>query len=276
MLPWILAAVLGAFGSLGFLTWRALNRLPDSRPQLAPPKRQDETVVLCLGDSLTAGSLSYDWVTKLQAQLAPDRVRLVNAGINGDLVWNALRRLPEALALRPDVVVIALGVNDVLAEHFPARGERKVRTKNLPQSPSRAFFRDSYRALLDQVLATGARVAVVTPPMLGEDVGAPIHDRLLAYVDDIESMAQARSIPVLRLHARMEDALSRSHRARRTEMAPTDLDFLRVAFWYGVAGKPLDWISARQGWWLTPDGVHLNERGGQELLRLVRAWLRPE
>jgi acyl-CoA thioesterase-1 len=41
-------------------------------------------------------------------------VRVLNAGVSGDTVAQGLKRLPAVLRRRPDVLVVALGVNDGL------------------------------------------------------------------------------------------------------------------------------------------------------------------
>ncbi len=76
-------------------------------------------LVAFLGDSLTSGwRLSQDeaWPALLGRTLA-DRgrpIRVLNAGVSGELAAQGLARLPDVLAHEPDVVVVALGINDAL------------------------------------------------------------------------------------------------------------------------------------------------------------------
>jgi lysophospholipase L1-like esterase len=77
--------------------------------------------VACLGDSLTA----YGFPDVLAKQLA---VPVVNHGHDGISTSDALRRLPEVLADRPQVVVVELGGHDFLRR----RGRQATRA-NLEQ-----------------------------------------------------------------------------------------------------------------------------------------------
>jgi acyl-CoA thioesterase-1 len=76
-------------------------------------------LVAFLGDSLTSGwRLSEDeaWPALVGRTLAARHrpIRVLNAGVSGDTVAQGLARLPPVLARRPDVLVVALGVNDGL------------------------------------------------------------------------------------------------------------------------------------------------------------------
>ena len=81
-------------------------------------------VIVCLGDSLTAGyglEESLAWPALIQAQRPAWKV--INAGISGDTTAGGLRRLDWALKAKPTTVVLALGANDGL------RGLDENRTK---------------------------------------------------------------------------------------------------------------------------------------------------
>lgn len=80
---------------------------------------RDPPLVAFLGDSLTEGwGLSMD--NAYPALLARDLsarshpIRALNAGRSGDTVAQGRERLAEVLRRRPDVLVVALGVNDAL------------------------------------------------------------------------------------------------------------------------------------------------------------------
>jgi len=62
--------------------------------------------IVMLGDSLTAGG---DWKVLL------DRPDVANHGIPGDTVRGVIARVPEVVALRPEVVVVMIGINDLLS-----------------------------------------------------------------------------------------------------------------------------------------------------------------
>ncbi len=107
-----LFTVLFAFGTLG----------PVARAQ----------TVLCFGDSLTAGTgalpgESYpDFLRKDLAQ-AGYRAEVVNAGTAGIVTGDALKKLPQALAGHPSIVVLELGANDAIYGLPIASTERNLR-----------------------------------------------------------------------------------------------------------------------------------------------------
>jgi acyl-CoA thioesterase-1 len=74
-------------------------------------------LVAFLGDSLTSGwrlSEGEAYPTILGRTLTERGrpVRVFNAGVSGDTTAQGLARLPDVLAHEPDVLVVALGVND--------------------------------------------------------------------------------------------------------------------------------------------------------------------
>ena len=86
---------------------------------LAPSIGAEERIIVAFGDSLTAGlgvPAEASYPARLQARLRAERYpyRVVNAGISGDTTAGGLRRVDWALRLRPDVVIVELGVNDAL------------------------------------------------------------------------------------------------------------------------------------------------------------------
>ena len=89
-------------------------------------------LVAFLGDSLTEGwSLSTDeaYPALLARHLAAGGhpIRVLNAGRSGDTTGEGLARLDGILRRRPDVVVVALGVNDALRGMSIEAAERHLR-----------------------------------------------------------------------------------------------------------------------------------------------------
>lgn len=154
-----LAAALAAFG-LFFLSQRlyaqakfaALEPIQPARHASAnaplPPAEGRPRLVL-IGDSRAAG-----W----PAGLAPAGMELINRGIGGETAARLTRRLDEdALALRPAVIVIQSGVNDLVAASLAAP----------PHSQRIAQATEMHlRALVARARQGGARVVLMTviPP----------------------------------------------------------------------------------------------------------------
>lgn len=91
----------------------------------------DETVIVALGDSLTAGFgiLANDsFPVRLEAALrgAGVNARVVNAGVSGDTTAGGLARIDWVLADTPDLVIVELGANDGLRGLNPADMEANL------------------------------------------------------------------------------------------------------------------------------------------------------
>jgi acyl-CoA thioesterase-1 len=107
-------------------------------PTIAPPPasaavpRAAGPRVVFLGDSLTAGlGLSVDQAFPARtAKALAERglpIEVVNAGVSGDTSAGGLRRLDWILSQKPDILVLALGANDMLRGLPAAECEANLR-----------------------------------------------------------------------------------------------------------------------------------------------------
>jgi acyl-CoA thioesterase-1 len=100
-------------------------------------------VVLCFGDSITAGygleaGQSYPEILQKLLDERGYAYRVVNAGISGDTTQGGLDRIESALSLEPKVTLLELGGNDGL-RGIPLKSSRE----NLLQIATRLEARDS-------------------------------------------------------------------------------------------------------------------------------------
>jgi acyl-CoA thioesterase I len=131
-------------------------------------------LVAFLGDSLTSGwrlppSEAYPAILGRLLQEQGRPVRILNAGVSGETAAQGARRLPGVLRRKPDVLVVALGINDAL------RGLPVETT----ESALRGIVEDA-RAAGVRVLLVGARIS---SRARGEDYArrfADIYPRLSA------------------------------------------------------------------------------------------------
>lgn len=90
------------------------------------------STLLVLGDSISAGyglaNLGDGWVALLEAAVATDGNRVVNAGVSGDTTAGGVVRLPRLIEKNtPDVVIIELGGNDGLRGISLSEMDRNLR-----------------------------------------------------------------------------------------------------------------------------------------------------
>jgi acyl-CoA thioesterase-1 len=156
---------------------------------------EEGPLVVFLGDSLTEGygvSLAEAYPALLARELArrgrPIRAR--NAGRSGDTVAQGGARLAAVLRERPDVVVVALGINDALRGASAEEAERELRR-----------IVAAARAAGARVLLVGTRPppALATPQArLFSGIYARVaSDERLAFVPDL--LAGASGTPGLML-----------------------------------------------------------------------------
>jgi acyl-CoA thioesterase-1 len=102
-----------------------------------------ETVIVALGDSLTAGyGLPQDQSFPAQLQAALNargaNVRVVNAGVSGDTASAAAKRLDWALPENAAAVIVELGGNDAL-QGIPPAGTKAALAKIIEQVTARGL-----------------------------------------------------------------------------------------------------------------------------------------
>lgn len=101
-------------------------------PPAATPAETAAARVVFLGDSITAGAglgEGQAYPALLERSWAEEglRVAVVNAGVSGDTTAGGRRRLDWLLGQQPDVVVVALGANDMLRGLAPEEIEANLR-----------------------------------------------------------------------------------------------------------------------------------------------------
>jgi acyl-CoA thioesterase-1 len=120
-------------------------------------------VVLCLGDSITAGyglDIEQAYPALLQKKIAAQgwNFKVVNAGQSGDTSAGGLGRLDWLLKQRVDVLVIELGAND---------GLRGLPVKTTQKNLQAIIDRTKKRYPHTKVILAGMKV----PPNMGQDYG---------------------------------------------------------------------------------------------------------
>ena len=138
--------------------------------------------LLIVGDSLSSGyglANGASWVDRLDARLgkqAPDW-RAINASVSGDTTQNGLQRLKPALERhRPQGVLIELGGNDAM--------------RGIPP----AAIRQNLVAMIRQVKATGAWVALLEAPVL-PNYGKPYADAVASLYGEVARAERIVHVP---------------------------------------------------------------------------------
>lgn len=255
----------------------AVEALPPNAPQFCqkPVPAGTRTVAL-LGDSLTHGTVSVNYVDLLEQRLQGQNIRLVNAGINSHLAYNLAQRLDVVLKCRPDYVVVLIGTNDVNALSSQKKLRSYVREQALPQDPDRPFFEKNLREIVSRAKAAGARVAVMSLPPIGEDLSSRNNQNIVAYSKSIEHIAGEERVAYLPLRESFWQALAgRQADARAAALCSSgDYPITRSVSRHYLLGVSWDQVARANKLHLLTDCLHLNSRGAELVVEQVLSFLK--
>ena len=221
------------------------------------------------------GQVSADFVEILRERLGGEGFHFFNAGVNGDLAYNVLTRLDIVIARQPDFVIVLVGTNDVNATLTP-RMERGYRLwKRLPEIPRPEWYQSNMRQIVRLLKEkTSARIAVISPPVLGEDLASLANDRIRRYTALLLNLAMQEGITYLPVHELHEEYLRGiDHVAGRPHDADSMLMWTSL-FRHYVLGRDFETVAKDNGFVLTTEGLHLNGPGAAIVADAVEAFLR--
>ena len=151
-------SILGRLAILFALEWTIIKYIqymirrpaPDSPREYVRQKERHagKRVIVCVGDSITRGEVSYNYVDLLQARLG-DRFEVINAGINSELSYDVLQRLDQVIACEPDLVTVLIGTNDANASISDEGALWTMQHRKLPSRPSIGWYEENMEAIVE-------------------------------------------------------------------------------------------------------------------------------
>jgi acyl-CoA thioesterase-1 len=201
--------------------------------------------IVCLGDSITEqGGQPGGYVNLLQRYLSAlypvHQIQVFNAGISGHKATDMQARFQrDVLSKNPDLVTISVGVNDVwhgFYDNHPA-GDG-------PRGVALPLYREKLLEMVNAAKAAKAKVALVSPTLIYENLSGPENAKLDTYVAEMRSIAKERGCIFVDLNSAFKD-LVRAYQKR--------------------AGHTSNL--------LTVDGVHMNPAGNRVMTSgILRAF----
>ncbi|CAL9335551.1 hypothetical protein SUDANB60_06037 [Streptomyces sp. enrichment culture] len=232
------------------------------------------TRVACLGDSLTRAQFSVDYLDLLERRRPPGDVRLARFGVNGDFAHNLSRRLDAVVADPPDVITVLIGTNDARASLADYPVERAMKRKQLPERPSAGWFQQCLGAVVERLRTqTDATIALLSIPVLGQQLDGPAARASQAYSRMIAEVATTNQATYLPLHERQTEELRQADPPPIPYRDPTPAASVSVLVRRALLGHSLDTISRRRGLVLTTDHIHQNSRGAALVAEVIDTWL---
>ena len=121
--------------------------------------------VACLGDSLTNGKMSYNWIKQLRKEMK--NVCFYNFGKDGDLAFNGLERIEKVIAAEPDYIFVLFGTNDINASVNEENIDYYRKNKNLPERPTLPWYLKCMQEIISQLKSkTKAKIVIISIPIL--------------------------------------------------------------------------------------------------------------
>src|SRR3984885_4645992 len=153
---------------------------PSQPPSSPTPINDKRPLIVCFGDSLTAGygaEFGKSYPDYLQADLDAKgyHYRVVNEGISGNTTKDGVERLDSIVAMKPAIVVVEFGGNDGL--------------RGLPIEDSRS----NLDKIISTLKADGAKVVlagITLPPDYGPDY-------IKQFNDTYSLLAKKHKVPML-------------------------------------------------------------------------------
>jgi len=258
----VVAAVVGIILYLYCLN--AVMKLPDNNPQtFLQQKNTTGKVLVCIGDSITHGRGSCNYVDMLVQKFGTKGYRVVNAGINGQLAYNVTRRLDEIIKCNPDYVTVLIGTNDANASMSKKNGKSYVSDMKLPQMPTKEWHRDNLEKIcIELKKRTKAKIALVSLPPISENPASPAFARAKEYSDIVKEVAIRQKLAYLPLNEMMTLYLQQYKNKPLLEYNENwKFPMSKGIGQHILLGKSFDDISRANGFILLTDLIHLNCTG---------------
>ena len=268
------------FGILCFLLLSAYRfmRMPSNNPASYLKRARAVGVnslpkIILIGDSITHGTVSANYVNIVESRLNPDPVRkevvVINAGINGEFTYNVLQRLEPIIQCSPDVITILIGTNDAYGSLTPQRQNKKQRKWKLPELPTETTYQKHLTALVTQLREkTKARIALLSIPTIGEDSTTEEFSQSLRYSQIAKEVAQVTGVSYLPLNETMV-AFLKEHPSDQKYSFKYYLFTIIKSILAHAFGKSWEKVARANGFQLHTDHLHLSPVGAAMVAGLI-------
>jgi lysophospholipase L1-like esterase len=231
--------------------------------------------VLCLGASIVQGKVSSSFVDVLDRRLSREGFRFINAGIAGYQSYNILINIESAVDMKPDFIVILVGTNDVTAALNPDISGLARLTNKTPQPPSAQFYHENMLQVVKTLKEkTSAEIALLSIPLLGEDLDALPNQRIREYNELLKEIATEEQVSYLPVYEKQEEYVRTNLQTAGRPFKGGIIPSLELLVRHFMLGQSFDTISAKKGYLLLTDGIHMNSRGAAFIAEAVESFLR--
>ena len=269
--------ILFVFAALvGYLNYMA-RRMPAVNPvnfTATQLSAQKSNVAVCVGDSITHGAISCNYVDILSGRESLRGYTFVNAGVNSELAYNVVQRADAIIACNPSVITILIGTNDAVAALSSSNLKFYTKEMKLPRLPDRGWYRENLQLLIKKFkTGTRARIAVFSLPPIGEERGSVAYKRAQEYSAIVKEVALSEKVTYLPLNERMDEIIAK----RGMKNTPLYNDNMYLMF-KGIVQHYLlrmsyDEIASSNSYIFITDTLHLNCVGATLMADMVEDFI---
>lgn len=185
---------------LGILITGSMALGNDAMAPIDASKFEGKIKLACVGDSITQGSgtKGNPYPKKLQ-ELLGDQWEVGNFGVSGrtlldkgDHPYSKEKKYQEALAMKPDVVIIKLGTNDTKPQNWKFKDE----------------FEADYKKLIAsfQALESKPRIFICRPvPVIGGGAWGINEAGIQEQMPILDKLAKEMGLGIIDMHAALKD-----------------------------------------------------------------------
>ena len=214
------------------------------------------------------------YVHMLAERMKGNDITVTGAGVNGDCSYNLLQRLDQIIAQRSDAVTVLIGSNDAWSTLSDANARKIMKRKKLPVAPTLSQYRDNLTAIVARLRTeTDAQIALVSPPVLGQDLRSPATQASAEFSEVVKTTAAEHGLAYLPLHERQCEYLNSSG-ARPLPFPDGMAERYTSVLQHFLLRRSYDGIARRRHLALTADFIHQNSRGATVIAELIEDFVR--
>lgn len=252
--------------------YKANSYSPIQLSEFCATKHQQPTIIF-LGDSLTQGTMSFDYVSKIAA-LYPS-INFINFGKNAQLSAQISPQIDPLLDCHISEVIILIGDNDIFYHSFPAYASFYDQHWKLKKNQSQKTFLTHIDQIAFKLKQHSIKTTFVSPALIA---GSDKFKDAQQYIDAIKATSTKYGSHYIALN----EAITQKYVLNPYLNATCTYDIQYSNFLKN------NYLSLYRKYWLdehwdiiaksrhltyTHDCVHLDEKGGQILVSLLTEHL---
>ncbi|MCW7468304.1 SGNH/GDSL hydrolase family protein [Leptospira kanakyensis] len=257
---------------LGFLIFESCvifqaTKVPANNLKTALETNSTKTPkIVFLGDSITHGRVSYDYVGSIAKHPSLADSQVINEGINSRLTVQILEQLENLKKLNPDYVFLLIGTNDLKATLTKEEYDRYAGLWKLKEPVTEESFTNNLTKIIQTIQKeTKAKIIIFSPPVLGEDPTSIPFQRSKRFAELTKQISTKEKTNYKPLHETLSQGLDEAKLSSRKPYVQSTWGMYLTILKYYSTTSSWDDLGDSNGYYYLTDGIHLNARGGKIL-----------